>query len=103
MIFVGAYSIRLSPLSRPRLSDEPNVLSRPTQSRLILLPSYWVSWNPGLSRPKALQRQGFDWVLTENYDRVLRELNESRATKGGMGDAASKAIRKWASDISAGF
>ena len=47
-----------------------------------------------MSRLKALQTQGYDWVLAEKYDRVLRELNDSRTAKGGMGDAASKVLRK---------
>ena len=37
----------------------------------------------GLSRPKALQTQGCDWVLTEYYDRVLRQLNDNRTAKEG--------------------
>ena len=39
----------------------------------------------GLSRPKALQTQGCDWVLTEYYDRVLRQLDDSRTAKEGHG------------------
>ena len=37
MIFGGAYSMRLSPLSRQRFYNEQNILSRLTQSRLVLL------------------------------------------------------------------
>ena len=39
----------------------------------------------GLSSPKALQTQGFNWALAEYYDWVLRQLNDSRQAKGEHG------------------
>ena len=50
-----------------------------------------------------MQILGHDWDPEEYYDRVLRQLNDSRTEKGGMGAAASELLRKRPLEIFAGY